>query len=229
MRKTLVCIISAGLLFTQGCQNKQVTETTNDDWVVGSWTNENKCTDDNYDMFTNDGVLIARIGGGAWRLKNDVLTLTFIYMYNADGAPDLRFEDNVIKLNVISHEAGRSMVTSMEGENGRGNWINCDKNKDKLTAINSSTSLDGPVDTQKNVNETPKFDTEQQILIDAFFKGEDMCRGGTEQSVVNVWCPKRDAAARAMNAAGICFGHKEDATSSEYKLHKCREGSNGFR
>lgn len=152
MQIKMICIFSVGLLFIQGCQNKQVTETTNDDWLVGSWTDETECKSSNTDTFRDDGVLNGRMGGGAWRLKNDVLTLTYLYTHEPDGDTQLRFDDNQARLKIVSHDSNRSMVTSTEGEDGsQVKWINCAIEKSKSpTFQNSSPAKQEPSDAADN-------------------------------------------------------------------------------
>jgi hypothetical protein len=71
-----------------------------------------------------------------------------------------------------------------------------------------------------------EFSEREQRLIDAFFKGEDMCRGSSDEATVAAWCPRRDAAYIAMTNAGICYGHERDQSAADYKIHRCRKGSN---
>jgi hypothetical protein len=70
-----------------------------------------------------------------------------------------------------------------------------------------------------------EFSSTEQRLIDAYFKGEDMCRGSSDPGAVEVWCPRRDAAFVAMTKAGICYGHDDDQSAADYKIHRCRKGS----
>jgi hypothetical protein len=69
------------------------------------------------------------------------------------------------------------------------------------------------------------FSSTEQQLIDAYFKGEDMCRGSSDANAVEIWCPRRDAAYLAMTNAGICNGHESDQSAADYKIHRCRKGS----
>jgi hypothetical protein len=70
-----------------------------------------------------------------------------------------------------------------------------------------------------------EFSAAEQRLIDAYFKGEDMCRGSIDPKAGEIWCPRRDAAYVAMTKAGICYGHEDDQSAAAYKIHRCRKGS----
>jgi hypothetical protein len=98
----------------------------------------------------------------------------------------------------------------------------------KVAATPSETKASEQIVAAKT--EKPKarseFSEREQRLIDAFFKGEDMCRGSSDEATIEAWCPRRDAAYTAMTQAGICYGHEDDQSAADYKIHRCRKGSN---
>ncbi|HOB12822.1 MAG TPA: hypothetical protein PK680_04620 [Novosphingobium sp.] len=95
----------------------------------------------------------------------------------------------------------------------------------------AEANLSPPAPTERKVS-TPKpysktFTAPEQRLIDAWFHAEELCRGSSEESVIKVWCPRRDAAMSKMNNAGICYGRESDQSAAEYDVHHC--GPDSYR
>lgn len=76
---------------------------------------------------------------------------------------------------------------------------------------------------------SPKEFTEaEQKIIDDWWETEEGCRGSSDAQLIAQWCARRAITDAALNRAGICYGHEDDASAAEYDIHRCRPGSFGY-
>ena len=132
LKKRFICFMAMVSLALQGCQQAEPSDTFNDDWLVGAWSNQNTCTDGGLKIQEN-GVWSEYVGMGAWRFIKNELALTTIF----DGGDTIPIGDvhgiditaitaSTVRYKVLNHDQNKSMITS--GPNGSGpnmTWINC--------------------------------------------------------------------------------------------------------
>jgi hypothetical protein len=133
MKSRLIYALSLASLALQGCQGAKQSDTSNDDWILGAWTNQNTCTDEGIRIREN-GIWLAYFEIGAWRLSKNELILTTIFdRGNRVSVPDENgfiideIDISTVRYKIISRDSNKSMITS--GTNGIGEdiyWINCD-------------------------------------------------------------------------------------------------------
>lgn len=167
MPKKFILILPMVIFTIQGCQKKLPDEPLTDDWIVGTWAPENNCTNENIHELRPDGVFVAAAAGGAWRLKNSILTVTYLYAYNDAGGSDILFEDNQVRYKILTHDKNRSMVTlDFDNPTKKINWSRCEDNQ----LFENKENIKSDFEVESNSNSNNNYDINKSI-----YDGKNFC------------------------------------------------------
>lgn len=112
---------------------------------------------------------------------------------------------------------------------------------DATIALNRTTSTVSPINSDNSSAEmvdepasavasgsVNEFNAVEQKIIESWWETEEGCRGSSDAQLSAQWCARRTVTDAALNRAGICYGHNDDAAAAEYAIHRCRPGSFGY-
>ena len=149
--------------------------------------------------------------------RNDNAVMNFYYNTSDENQELIKY----VKFDYF--QASQKVLNAYQTSLNAGLFKPIDVGTCRIDSLNEAFEFSGSKVTKKTKKVLPN--NEVRSLIKDFFINDEECRGSSDESVQDIFCPRRNEILTKLNNLNWCYGKDTDEGTFKYEWHPCTEGS----